>query len=191
MAQKDKDKQKKRLKPLVRHKTGPKTAYDPYETPALCYRLALLGLTNEEIAATLQIKLQTFTLWINQYDALQEKLKEGRRIADGQVAQALFKRATGFTVEDTFITVQNGKPIVVPTEKYYPPDTAAAIFWLKSRTRQNAVPFVEKQDINLTKEEKVTLDMMNTDLSGYTDEELAVLNKLVKSLPRKEENEDE
>lgn len=183
-------KQNNKTKPLVRHKTGPKTEYDPALTPMLCYRLALLGLRNNEIAATLQIKLSTFTLWINQYDALKQKLNEGRRIADGQVAQALFKRATGFTVEDTFITLHNGKPVTVPTEKYYPPDTTAAIFWLKSRTRDNENPFVERQDVKLTKEEKVTLDLMNTDLSGYTDEELKVLNKLTKSLP-KPEQEDE
>jgi hypothetical protein len=49
------------------------------------------------------------------------------------VASKLFHRAIGYEHPEDKIFNNNGEEMVVPTIKHYPPDTTAAIFWLKNR----------------------------------------------------------
>ena len=61
-------------------------------------------------------------------------LKAGKSQADAEVADRLFKRATGYSHKDTKFATFEGK-ITDAKEftKHYPPDTIACIFWLKNR----------------------------------------------------------
>ena len=164
------------------NKTGPKTKYDPDTTPQLCFNLALLGLMNVEIASVLQIPVKTLELWLQTYPILLKNIRDGKRIADANVAQALYKSATGFSVDDTFIAIYKGKPVIVPIKKYYPPNTGAAIFWLKNKTRDNKFVFSDNFDLKLAKEETIKLDLINTDLSDFSEQELVVLKKLTSKI---------
>ena len=79
------------------------------------------------------VALSTFKLWVVQNEAFSAAVKAGKEIADSRVEDALFNRAMGFSHEDTDIRVVDGAVVMTPIMKHYPPDTTAAIFWLKNR----------------------------------------------------------
>ena len=88
----------------------------------------------------------TFKEYLNRFPSIRAALKRGKAPVDYEVENALYKRATGYTVKIK-------KPIKVKTtkrvtgkgevteerieyadeEQYIPPDTTAQIFWLKNR----------------------------------------------------------
>lgn len=83
-----------------------------------------------------------------------ELLKEGREIADYKVENALFKRACGFEYEETTNEVRMnqdgsaGQVISVRrVTKIIPPDTGAAMAWLKNRQPEK---WRDKHDVDIT-----------------------------------------
>jgi hypothetical protein len=97
------------------------------------YELCLLGYTNEKLAAFFDVPLPTFENWVKKYKRLRSALESGREPADAKVAASLFERANGYSHPDEQIFNHQGSPLVVPTTKHYPPDTAAAMIWLRNR----------------------------------------------------------
>lgn len=95
------------------------------------YKLCLLGCTEEELADFFDVSPGTFHKWQKENGELSRSVKEGMRLADAAVAERLYQKATGFSHEST-VTKEEGKAEKT-TYKNYPPDTAAAIFWLKNR----------------------------------------------------------
>ena len=47
--------------------------------------------------------------------------------------RSLFARANGYEHDEVDIRVVDKEIVQTPIRKYYPPDTTAAIFWLKNR----------------------------------------------------------
>lgn len=91
-----------------KHAGGRPTKYNPETCPDKARKLALLGLTDEEMAVALDITTSTFYKWLNEHSEFSEAIKNSKVIADAEVAQSLYKKAlTG--------------------------DTTSAIFWLKNR----------------------------------------------------------
>jgi hypothetical protein len=104
------------------------------------------GLTDEQIAHNMGIAAGTLYAWQKDHDEIYEAIKKGKAPVDIEVENALFKRATGYTVR-----VQ--KPVKVKTKRqlkdkgtieeehiefveeeiYIAPDTTAQIYWLKNR----------------------------------------------------------
>jgi hypothetical protein len=115
-----------------KHAGGRRTLYKQ-EMCDLVERLAMLGLKDEEIAISLKITRQTLDNWKRKYPEFFASIKAGREEADGMVARALFHRAIGYSHREDKIFQYEGKPVIVPTIKHYPPDTAAAFIWLKNR----------------------------------------------------------
>ena len=74
-----------------------------------------------------------------------ESLKRGKEVSDKEVEVSLFKRACGYEhqSEEIFCS-KTGEVTRVPTIKRYPPDTLAAIFWLKNRKPDQ---WREKQEV--------------------------------------------
>lgn len=99
----------------------------------ICYQLALLGATVQEIAKALGIADSTLEAWQLKHPELREAISKGRDIADGKVARSLYHRARGYRHKDTDIRVIDGQIVKTEIEKQYPPDTVACIFWLKNR----------------------------------------------------------
>ena len=114
------------------NKRGPKSKFKK-EYINIAYKLSLLGKTDEQIADIIGIATSTFYEWLKKYPELSEATKEGKDIADANVAASLYERACGYSHAEEKIFNHNGKPLVVPTTKRYPPDTAAAFIWLKNR----------------------------------------------------------
>jgi transposase len=71
-------------------------------------RLCRLGLTNEELATSLDVSKSTIDKWIKEKEEFSSALKAGREESDSLVAKSLFEKAISG-------------------------DTTACIFWLKNR----------------------------------------------------------
>lgn len=97
------------------------------------YKLSLLGATDKELADFFDICEATINNWKNDYPEFLESLKRGKYEADAKVASRLYKRALGYSHEDVDIKMYEGQIITTKLTKEYPPDTTAAIFWLKNR----------------------------------------------------------
>ena len=128
--------------------------------------LALLGLTDKQMAGVLGITEETFNVWKRTKKDFSESIREGKDLADAKVAKALFKRAQGYVVTEDRMD-KNGE--VVTLERELPPDTQAASLWLRNRKPEI---WRDKQEISqeVTVEEKQTIDP-----SKLTDDELRVL----------------
>lgn len=113
---------------------GRPTDYKP-EYDQQAYRLCLLGLTDAELATFFGVSETTINNWKTSNDSFFESIKKGKLLADGSVADSLYQRANGYEHPDTDIRVVDGQIVETPIVKYYPPDTAAAIFWLKNRQK--------------------------------------------------------
>jgi len=135
------------------------------------YDLALLGLKDTEIAAVFQVSEPTLNKWKKQHPEFFKSLNEGKAIADGKVARRLYERALGFeTIEEKL----GPGGMVVELKTVCPPDTAAAIFWLKNRQRAN---WRDKVETGMT--DKDGNDVPPAfDLSKLTNEELRTLAEL-------------
>lgn len=83
-------------------------------------KLSLLGATDEELADFFDVNVATLNRWKKSHPEFCASIKEGKRVADAEVAHSLYQRAL------------NG-------------DTTAAIFWLKNRRKQN---WRDKQEID-------------------------------------------
>jgi len=116
---------------------GRPTKYDSkYNDQA--YKLCLLGATDKEIADFFEVNEDSIHEWKKVYPEFSESLKKGKTLADANVGQRLYERALGFEHDSEEIKVvsmgKEGSEIErVPIRKIYPPDTVAAIFWLKNR----------------------------------------------------------
>ncbi|MCU0797411.1 MAG: hypothetical protein MUF31_15935 [Akkermansiaceae bacterium] len=104
------------------------------EFPEQARKLCRLGAIDEELAEFFGVDVATVGRWKLQHSEFRVALKEGKEAADAEVADRLFKRATGYSHKDTKFATFEGK--ITDREEYvkhYPPDTIACIFWLKNR----------------------------------------------------------
>lgn len=103
------------------------------EFAELAGRLALLGLTDAEIAGVLGTSEVTVNAWKKEQPAFAQALNDGKAVADSRVVESLYQRALGYSHKSVKIFNANGAPLVVPFLEHYPPDAVACIFWLKNR----------------------------------------------------------
>jgi len=123
---------------------GRPTKYMPsYDRQA--YQLCLLGATDAEIAGFFEVEERTVNNWKSMYPNFFQAVKDGKMMADSNVAASLYKRAVGYSyqevrtkqvvvrpdnedVDSEMITVE-----VVTTKKEMPSDPGSAFNWLKNR----------------------------------------------------------
>lgn len=96
-------------------------------------KLCRLGATDRELADFFEVQESSINNWKRDHPEFLEALKAGKGMADAEVAEKLFKRATGYSHEAVKIFNDQGAPMEVPYTEHYPPDTTACIFWLKNR----------------------------------------------------------
>jgi len=97
------------------------------------FEMALLGLTDTQMATIIGINQDTFNEWKKVYPIFSESLMRGKEDADGKVAKAMYKRALGLTIIEEALT-KDGQ--IVQLRKELPPDTPAAKHWLANRQRK-------------------------------------------------------
>lgn len=97
-------------------------------------KLCKLGATDRELADFFEVSESTLYLWKLENESFSEALKRGKEIADKHVEQSLYRRALGYSHDAVKIFHDKDSGVTtVPYVEHYPPDTVAAIFWLKNR----------------------------------------------------------
>lgn len=132
---------------------GRPTLYRP-EYPQQAYKYCLLGATNEKLAMLFEVSIPTIDKWLIEHEEFSGAVKAGRDEADALVAKSLFHRALGYEHKAVKIVAdaKTGMDHTVEYIERYPPDTTAAIFWLKNRQREQ---WREKSEQAITSEAKV------------------------------------
>ena len=151
--------------PAEKKKRGRKSEYKiEYADQAL--KLCLLGATDKELAEFFSVSEQTLNKWKKDYPEFLESLKKGKSIADANVASRLYNRAIGYNCKATKFAASEGK--ITDSKEYtehYPPDTTAAIFWLKNRQPEK---WRDKKEVD-------TNVNLGDELESLTDEELQAI----------------
>lgn len=129
MADKHKPEEIKDDKPLM----GRPIKYDEkFEDQA--YNLALLGLTDLEMAPVFGIVESTFHKWKIDFPKFRDAIKRGKTISDGEVAASFRKRAVGYRFDEIQIEKRYGEVVSEKiTTKDVPSDARAAFQWLTNR----------------------------------------------------------
>lgn len=96
-------------------------------------KLCKLGATDMEIADFFEVDVRTLYRWKAEHPEFCQALKAGKDVADERVERSLYARANGYEHDEVDIRVVDKAIVQTPIRKYYPPDTTAAIFWLKNR----------------------------------------------------------
>lgn len=121
-------------------KTGRPSLYK-LEHAQQAHRLCLLGATDAQLADFFDVSVPTIDKWKQSKPEFLQALKDGKERADANVAMSLYRRALGYSHKAVkILTVADGNNTgshieQVPYTERYPPDTAAAIFWLKNRQK--------------------------------------------------------
>lgn len=101
-------------------------------------KLCLLGATDEELAAFFEVNTATIYRWQNEHPAFCEAIRAGKVQADANVADSLYKLATGHHVQaEKVVRKAGGEFEAVRYQQYIPGDASAAYRWLLNRRRQN------------------------------------------------------
>lgn len=124
------------------------------------YKLCLLGATDVELADFFDTSEQTINAWKSRHPEFLEALTRGKGVADANVAEKLYRRALGYSHEAVKIFNHQGEPLVVPYVEHYPPDTTAAIFWLKNR---NSKAWRDRQEHTGANGDPIQLVLSNAD----------------------------
>lgn len=112
------------------------SAYNEETARLICqhaYKLCLLGATDKEVADFFAVSETTIDNWKLKHPEFLGSLNKGKQEADANVANKLYRRALGY--KHKAVKMFNHQGVIVREEyiEHYPPDTTAAIFWLKNR----------------------------------------------------------
>jgi hypothetical protein len=111
---------------------GAPTKYKP-EYCEQATKLCKLGSTDKQLAEFFDVDESTINEWKTVHQEFSLSIKEGKDIADAEIAHSLYHRAKGYSHPEDVIFNDKGEPLIVPTIKHYAPDSTAIIFWLKNR----------------------------------------------------------
>lgn len=144
---------------------GRKSAYKE-EYNQLAENYALLGATDKEMADLFSVTERTLNQWKKDYPEFLQSLKKGKNIADANVASRLYNRAIGYDCKAIKFATSEGK--ITDSKEYiehYPPDTTAAIFWLKNRQPEK---WRDKKEVDANVN-------LGDELEGLSDEQLQAI----------------
>lgn len=127
---------------------GRDSLYDPSMND-MARKLALLGLTDEEMAKFFGVSAKTFYNWQDENPAFFQAVQDGKIIADANVAESLYKRATGefVVIEKAYKNKETGEYQTIQLKQFIPGESGAALNWLKNRRKES---WRDKQEIEHT-----------------------------------------
>ena len=147
-------------------------SFDKDIHPAMAFKFCLLGCDDKRLAELLEIGLPTMEYWKTVYPDFLLSIREGRDIANANVAKSMFNRACGFDhIEYEYETIfikdpHNNKKYLLDEDgfpikelaltkkkiKHTPGDVAAAKFFLWNRTKSlpKDQQWNDKQEIDVT-----------------------------------------
>lgn len=101
-------------------------------------KLCLLGAKDEELAAFFEVSESTINNWKQAHPAFLESIRAGKVKADAEVADSLYRRATGEHVEiQKLVKKAGGSYEAMKVMQYVPGDPTAAYKWLLNRRRSD------------------------------------------------------
>lgn len=100
-------------------------------------KLCRLGSTDEDLADFFKVSIRTISNWKSEHEEFLQALKAGKDEADDRVERSLYQKAVGYTHEAVHFSSFQGKVTATPYREHVPPDTTAAIFWLKNRRKED------------------------------------------------------
>jgi hypothetical protein len=111
---------------------GRKTIYNP-KMAEIARKCCERGLTDLEVADVLGIGLATLYRWKLEYPEFSRVFKLGKAAADDRVERSLYSRAVGYSyLAEKAVMTRHGQK-TVRYRAHIPPDTAAAVWYLKNR----------------------------------------------------------
>ena len=135
-------------------------------------KLCCLGATDKDIADFFGVDERTINRWKDQHADFCQSLKRGKMSADAEVADCLFRRATGYKQEAIKIMQHKGIPVIQAYQETYPPDVTACIFWLKNRR-----PDLWRDKVEVKNEHSGKIEG-----SGFTPEEDEAITDFVSNI---------
>lgn len=103
------------------------------------------GLSDEQIAGNMGIAKSTLYEWKKRYPEFADALSKGKEVADYEVENALYKKATGYFMElPQQKVMRDGKIVEYIQTIYIQPDVTAQKFWLINR---KPAEWQDKQEI--------------------------------------------
>lgn len=121
----------------ARREGRPPTYHESFVRRA--YKLALLGMVDDEIAEQFDITPRAFQAWKVKHPEFKQALIDGREEADADVAQSLYRRAVGGVIIKREYVSDPDKPdaprVLKVTEQEVPGDLSAAKLWMHNRQR--------------------------------------------------------
>lgn len=115
---------------------GRPSSYSP-EFVGQARKLCELGMTDEELARFFDVHVATIYRWQATFPEFCEALKVGKAAPDDRVERSLYHKAVGYTFESEKIFNYQGEIVRAKCVEHVPPDTTAAIFWLKNRRKDD------------------------------------------------------
>lgn len=175
MERKQKPGQLKRLEEVEKPDEKVRQFYGPDKVKE-GHEMALLGLTDKELAKIWGISPETIARWKIDHPEFREAVRTGRTVADGRVAASLYRRAVGFWVTENRVNATGGKVHITPVKKYIPGDVEAIKFMLIARQREKWGQKPEgPTHVNITQ----------INLGDVAEEDLRTINRIqMKYLPQ-------
>lgn len=119
----------------ARREGRPPTYHESFAKRA--YKLALLGMTDVEMAEQFEITIKAFEGWKLKHPEFKGALIDGREEADASVAQSLYRRAVGGVIVKREYVSDPAKPdapaILKVTLQEVAGDLSAAKLWMHNR----------------------------------------------------------
>lgn len=160
---------------------GRKSLFKP-EYVQMAKRIALLGATDAELGGVFSVSLSTIEDWKRTHVEFRNALKEGKTIADSEVANRLYRRALGYSHKAVKIfCTKEGDIVEAPFTQHYAPDTTACIFWLKNRRPDQ---WRDRQAVDLTVTPGTgVLAVPVTDAASWASQAIAQQAELASRIP--------
>lgn len=159
--------------------------YNEESHPIRIYKLCVLGLKKKDIAMALGITPITLSKWVQTHPSVAKAMAEGSLVCQANVAEAVYKRAVGFTKTIEEVRVVQGEVLRVKVQKYFPPNMQAAVYFLNNRAPNY---WGSVKEVKHTGEVKLSHQLTKSDLSDFSEKELFLIQKMgVKIADNKEQ----
>ena len=118
---------------VAKRKGGMPTKYRGEKHDEVARELTGLGHGLHHLAQHFLVSVATIEYWQKEFPSFRVAISLGREDRNSNVQKAIFERAIGYRCAAEKIVVVGKQIKRVKTIEHYPPDTAAAKFWLVNR----------------------------------------------------------
>lgn len=111
---------------------GRKSGYKP-EFALMAAKACQFGATNFELGQMFGVSSATIVLWTHEHPEFSDAVIVGKEKCDDRVERSLYNRSVGYNYESEKVFNYQGEIVRASVIEHVPPDTGAAMNWLKNR----------------------------------------------------------